>query len=157
MLLREHVSRNAAGKGRAVLEGLLCGSAPIEACFKANPLDEEGAVQAGIVKWIDGTGRQPPTWETLLKAMNYARIAQQHIQSLKVDLGISQVNTCLTETFICTPSYVRSNALACIHATVQLVYTVGINHIVHMYVMHSSHTQAMDALTGPTSRDQRTH
>ena len=95
MLLREHVSRKAAGKGRAVLEVLLCDASTIEACFTNNPRDEEDAVQAGVVKWIGGTGKQPTTWETILYAMNFARIAQQHIQSLKEDLGIPQVNTCI--------------------------------------------------------------
>ena len=50
-------------------------------------LDEEGAVQAGLVKWSGGLGLQPPTWQVLLEAMTFARIAQQHVQGLKETLG----------------------------------------------------------------------
>ena len=88
MLLREHVSRNAAGKGNALLEGLWLDMPMIRACFKDNPQDEEEAVQAGIVKWIEGTGRQPPIWGILLKAMHYARIGHQHVQNLTEDLSL---------------------------------------------------------------------
>ena len=82
------MSRNAAGKGRALLEGLWLDTPVIRACFKDYPQDEEEAVQAGIVKWIEGTGRQPPTWETLLKAMHYARIGHHHVQNLREDLSL---------------------------------------------------------------------
>ena len=86
MLIREHVSRAAAGKGRAVLEVLLRDAATIEACFKDK--EEEEAVQAGIIKWMGGTGRQPPTWETLLKAMKFAKIGQHYTQNLKEEIGL---------------------------------------------------------------------
>ena len=62
--------------GRAVLEGVWLDAATIESCFRNNPLDEEAAVQAGLVKWVEGTGRQPPTWGALLEAMEDAEIAQ---------------------------------------------------------------------------------
>ena len=88
MLLREHVSRNAAGKGNALLEGLWLDMPMIRACFKDNPLDEEAAVQAGIVKWIEGTGCQPPTCGVLLKAMKFAKIGHQHVQNLTEDLSL---------------------------------------------------------------------
>ena len=88
MLFREHVSRNAAGKGKEVLEGLWLDAPAIQQCFGDNPLNEEAAVQAGIIKWSDGTYRQPLTWETLLKAMNFAKIAQQHVDNLQKDLGL---------------------------------------------------------------------
>ena len=93
MFLRKHVSRKAVGKGRALLEVLLCNEAEIGACFKDNHLDEEGAVQAGIIKWIGGMGHQPPTWETLLKAMDVANFAQQDVQILEKDLGLSNMST----------------------------------------------------------------
>ena len=86
-LLRKYVSRNAAGKGRAVLEGVELDSGTIEACFQSNPLNEEGAVQAGLIRWKDGQGR-PPTWEVLIEAMEYANVAQQHIVGLKKELGL---------------------------------------------------------------------
>ena len=88
MLLRKHVSRNASSKGRAVLEGLWLEAAVIEACFGDNPLNEEAAVQAGIIRWIEGRGRQPPTWGVLLEAMDFAGISQQYLESLKKDLGL---------------------------------------------------------------------
>ena len=59
-----------------------------EACFNDNPLDEEAAVQAGVIKWAGGKGHQPPTWEILLEAMMFAEIAQQYIQGIKKDLGL---------------------------------------------------------------------
>ena len=84
-LLRTYVSRNAAGNGKAILEGVRLASNTIEACFQSNPLDEEGAVQAGLIRWKDGQGR-PPTWEVLIDAMQYAGVAQQHIDGLKAAL-----------------------------------------------------------------------
>ena len=87
VLLRKHVSRKAAGKGRAVLEGVWLDAPTIEACFRDNPRDEEAAVQAGLTKWVEGKGRQPPTWEVLLEAMDDAEVAQQDIQDLKTALS----------------------------------------------------------------------
>ena len=86
-LFRKYVSRNSAGKGRAVLEGVELYAGTIEACFRSNPLDDEEAVQAGLIRWKDGQGL-PPTWSVLFEAMDYAGIAQQHIQSLKEELGL---------------------------------------------------------------------
>ena len=89
MLLRKHVSKKAAGKERALLEVLLCDAAKVKTCFRDNPLNEEEAVQAGLVEWMGGNvGRQPPTWEVLLQAMDIAEIAKQHVQSLSKDLGL---------------------------------------------------------------------
>ena len=84
---RIHVSRTAAGKGKAVLEGVGLYTTTIGPCFEDNQ-DVESAVQAGLTKWIEGTGLQPPTWQVLLDAMEYAQIGQQHIQDLKADLGL---------------------------------------------------------------------
>ena len=86
MLLRKYVSRKAAGKGRAVLEGVGLDSDEIEACFQSYPRDEEGAVQAGLIKWKDGQGL-PSTWKVLTDAMTYAELAQQHIHDLKAELS----------------------------------------------------------------------
>ena len=83
ILFRTFVSRNAAKKGRAVLEGVGLLTETIDACFSSHPLDEEEAVQAGLTRWSGGQGRQPPTWEVLISAMEYAKIAQQHIEDLK--------------------------------------------------------------------------
>ena len=83
------MSRKAAGKGRALLEVLLCDAAEVEKCFGGSPLKEEEAVQAGLIKWMGGkVGQQPPTWEVLLEAMDFAEIDEQHVLSLSKDLGL---------------------------------------------------------------------
>ena len=87
MLFRTHVSRKAAGKARAVLEGLGLDQPTINACFTAHPLNEEEAVQEGLTRWYGGKGTQPPTWNVLITAMKYAEIAQQDIGELKQKLG----------------------------------------------------------------------
>ena len=84
ILFRKYVSRKAATKGRAVLEGVGLDSCTIQASF--NSASEEAAVQDGLIKWKDGQGRQPPTWEVLISAMEYAEISQQHIEDLKKEL-----------------------------------------------------------------------
>ena len=84
ILFRKHVSRQAATKGRAVLEGVGLDSGTIKACF--SNASEEEAVQDGLIRWKDGQGTQPPTWCVLLDAMEYAHIAQQHIEDLKENL-----------------------------------------------------------------------
>ena len=82
-----YVSRNAEGQARAVLEGVGLDTSTIDACFSAHPLNDEETVQAGLVRWRDSQGnKQPPTWEVLISAMEYARIAQQHIKELKEKL-----------------------------------------------------------------------
>ena len=88
VLFRRHVSKRAAGKGRAVLEEVLLDAATIEACFRNRPLNEEEAVQAGLTKWAQGKGHQPPTWGVLLEAMENAEIPQQDINDLKASLGL---------------------------------------------------------------------
>ena len=96
VLFRTHVSRKAAGKGRAVLEGVGLCTATIDACFCNHPRNEEEAVQAGLVKWSGGQGRQPPTWQVLLEAVMFARIAQEHVQGLKEKLGVHVQGTLFT-------------------------------------------------------------
>ena len=80
------MSRRAAGKGRAILEGLGLDSPQIDSLISGNRRDEE-AVQAGLIKWSDGCSRTTPTWKVLLSAMEYARFPQQDVQSLKQKLG----------------------------------------------------------------------
>ena len=99
MLFRKNVSRAAAGKGRAVLEGVWLDAATIESCFRSNPLDEEAAVQAGLTKWVEGKGRQPPTWEALIEAMKDAEIRPAHLKRLKTNL--LKVHTCVIEVTAC--------------------------------------------------------
>ena len=89
MLFRRHISRRAAGKGRAVLEGVGLDVPTIAACFTAHPLKEEEAVQEGLTKWCGGEGFQPPTWGVLVEAIEYANIAQQDIGALRRALSSS--------------------------------------------------------------------
>ena len=86
-LFRIHVSRKAAGKARVLLEGLELDQNTIDACFSAHPLDHEAIVQDGLTRWSGGKGTQPPTWNVLIAAMDYAEIAQQDIGELKQKLG----------------------------------------------------------------------
>ena len=88
MLFRKHVSRRAADKGRAVLEGVGLDASTIQTCFEDNPRNVEEAVQTGLTKWSKGQGLQPSTWRVLLQAMSYSEIAQQHIRDLKTELGL---------------------------------------------------------------------
>ena len=88
ILFRKYVSRQAAKKGRAVLEGVGLHTEAIDACFSSHPLDEEGAVQEGLTKWSSGQSYKPPTWEVLLEAMEHAQIAQEHVHGLKKELGL---------------------------------------------------------------------
>ena len=85
MLFRRFVSRNAAGSGRAVLEGVGLSHEAIQMCYKNSSQDEEEAIQSGLMKWRDGSG-DSPTWEVLIDAMGYAKIGVQHIQEMKEDL-----------------------------------------------------------------------
>ena len=87
-LFRTYVSKNAAGKARAVLEGVGLDAPTIAACVSANPLKDEETVQEGLTRWCGGKGTQPPTWGDLIGAMKYADIAQQYIQGLKNELDL---------------------------------------------------------------------
>ena len=89
MLFRKHISRRAAGNGRAVLEGVGLDAPTIAACFTAHHSNEEEAVQEGLTKWCGGAGFQPPTWGVLVEAIEYANIAQQDIEALKRALSRS--------------------------------------------------------------------
>ena len=88
VLFRVHVSRTAAAKGRAILEGVGLDTATIDTCFEDHPQHVVEVVQAGLKTWCGGQGNQPPTWDVLLRAMEYAEVPQQHIQDLKTDLGL---------------------------------------------------------------------
>ena len=117
ILFRKYVSRKAATKGRAVLEGVGLPTETIDACFTSHPLDEEGAVQAGLTRWSGGQGLQPPTWEVLISAMEYANIAQQHIEDLRKEL-CTQLVCCCTRWKLraCVCACVRAYLRACVHA-----------------------------------------
>ena len=85
MLFRSFVSRQAAGKGRAVLEGVGLLSEVIDMCYVDHPHSEEEAVQAGLIKWRNGGGDQP-TWRVLMDAIVYAQIGSQHLRTLEEEL-----------------------------------------------------------------------
>ncbi len=88
MLFRKHVSRRAADKGRAVLEGAGLDGPTIQTCFVNHPQDVEGFVHTGLTKWSGGQGLQPPTWKVLLQAMSDAEMAQQDIRDLETVLSL---------------------------------------------------------------------
>ena len=98
ILFRKYVSRKAAGKGRAVLEGVGLDSETIGACFSS--LNEEEAVQAGLIKWCGGLGNKLPSWRVLFAAMEYAQIAQQHVHDLKKESGLFG-KQCVTGVCVC--------------------------------------------------------
>ena len=85
-LFRIHVSRKAAGRANAVLEGLGLDIPTISACIAAK--NDEEAIQEGLIRWRGGEGHQPPTWGVLVEAMEYAQLAQQDVQGLKAELGL---------------------------------------------------------------------
>ena len=82
------MSRRAAGKGKAVLEGVGLDAPTIDMCFEDHSKTVEEAIQTGLKKWSGGQSRKPPTWQVLLGAMIYAEISQQDIQGLKTALGL---------------------------------------------------------------------
>ena len=108
LLFRTYVSRTAATRGRAILEGVGLVTMTIAACFSSNPLDDEEAVQDGLTRWSSGQGHQPPTWEVLISAMEYAAIAQQHIEALKKRLGLLGI------LCVCVCVCVRARARVCV-------------------------------------------
>ena len=116
VLFTTHVSRKAAGRRRAILEGVGLDSSTITACFNANPLDDEAAVQEGLTTWTGGQGRQPPTWGVLIEAMEYAGIAQMYIYDLEEKLGmlfaVEVCNVCLHVCMVCMCTCVH----ACMHS-----------------------------------------
>ena len=78
------MSRQAWGKGRALLEALGLTRAQTARCYGLHPLNEEESVQDGLQAWIEG-GRNT-TWGDLLRAMETAGIAIQQRDGLKEEL-----------------------------------------------------------------------
>ena len=85
MLFRTHVSKIAAAKGRAILEGVGLPAAARDTCYANHPSDVEEAVQSGLIKWRD-SGESSCTWAVLLNAMEYAEVGVQRIRKLKEEL-----------------------------------------------------------------------
>ena len=86
ILIRKYVSRQAAKKARALLEGVGLHTEAIDTCFCNHSNDVEEAVQAGLIKWSQIY--KTPTWEVLHEAMEHAQIAQVHVYGLKKELGL---------------------------------------------------------------------
>ena len=84
VLLRTYVSRQACGKGRALLEALGLTRAQIAGCYYIQPQEEEDSVQKGLQTWIDRNINA--TWRDVLDAMETAEIAIQPRDKLKKKL-----------------------------------------------------------------------
>ena len=85
VLFRKHISRQAAGKGKAILEWVGLTPQEIKFCYQNNPFNEEEAIQDGLDKWREIQGDHC-TWQVLLEAMKFAGIAQQHCSELVEEL-----------------------------------------------------------------------
>ena len=75
-----------------MLEGIGLAPETIEACYVSYPRNEEEAVQAGLIKWAEGSC---PTWRMLLTAMEYAGVAQHHCQGLRDKLYQKLTGKCV--------------------------------------------------------------
>ena len=100
ILFRTYVSRPSAGKGRAVLEGIGLAPETIRACYGRHPLEEEEAVQDGLIKWAEGHHGYSPTWRMLLTAMEYAGVAQHYCRKLRDELYQKLTGKCVL-TWMC--------------------------------------------------------
>ena len=78
------MSRQACGKGRALLEALGLTSTQIAKFYGMYALNEEESVQDGLQAWIGGDINA--TWRDLLEAMKTAGIAIQQRDRLKKEL-----------------------------------------------------------------------
>ena len=81
------MSRNAPGKGRALLEALRLTAQQIEGYYGNDPLNEVEAVQARLQGRV---GERDPTWGDLLKAMKDAGINVQHCNDLEIALSTNK-------------------------------------------------------------------
>lgn len=93
MYFRTYVSRNAATKGQAVLDGVGLQHETKVMWYSKHPLNEEEAVQSGLIEWRDTMG-DSATWVVLLDSMAFAKIGVQHIEKLKEVLQRGAVFCC---------------------------------------------------------------
>ena len=93
------MSRQSAGKGRAVLEYLGLDGSEIEMFYVKKLKDEEEAVQSGLLEWASGKAKshRPTTWEVLIGAMEHGGIRVKDIDQLKEEL---QKGVC-TYLYVC--------------------------------------------------------
>ena len=103
------MSRQACGRGRALLEALGLSGAEIAKCYSMHPLNEEESVQQGLQVWMEGGANT--TWDALLKAMETAGIAVQQRDGLKEELcsstGDSTWTAAVAHACVCACAYVR--------------------------------------------------
>ena len=86
-LFRKYVSRNAFSKGRAVLEWVGLDPEVVNHCYGSPTLDEEAAIQKGMLKWRETHGNVPLIVASpILEAMKFADIVQQHCSELVEEL-----------------------------------------------------------------------
>ena len=84
VLFRKHVSRQGAGKGKAILEYLGLTPELIDLCYQDNPRNEEEAIQVGLKKWQ--TQGDHCTWQDLLEGMTFAGFGEQRCSQLVQEL-----------------------------------------------------------------------
>ena len=84
VVVRRYVSRQAYGKGRALLEALGLSTAKIKKYYGMYPLNEEESVQEGILAWIGE--HLNSTWGDVLNAMKVSGIAIQQCKGLEEEL-----------------------------------------------------------------------
>ena len=101
VLFRKHISRQCAGKGKAILEFVGLTRAQIQLCYQNNPLNEEEAIQDGLHKWSETHGDRC-TWEVLLDAMKFACISRQHCMELVQELHQSMQCEWVTFPLTCS-------------------------------------------------------
>ena len=78
-----------------MLEGIGLPPETIRACYGRHPLEEEEAVQDGLIKWAEGHHDFSPTWRMLLNAMEYAGVAQHHCRKLRKELYQKLIGKCV--------------------------------------------------------------
>lgn len=83
------MSRKSALKGRAVLAYVGFDAPAIAMFYANNPMNEEEAVQTGLLEWASGNAmsRHPTTWKVLIGAMHHAEISKQTVEELKAEIG----------------------------------------------------------------------
>ena len=115
------MSRTVGDNAEIVLEGVGLKEATIRACFNDNNNKQEKAVQAGLIKWAEGQGKQPPTWKVLVEAMKHAEIKPDTIEGLKKELkGMLSVllsSVCAVASgacLLCMASYKSTFDMECV-------------------------------------------
>ena len=115
VLFRKHINRQAAGKGKAILEWVGLTRQEIKFCYQNNPFNEEEAIQDSLDKWRETHGDHC-TWQVLLDAIKFAGIEQQHCSELVKELHHrmqGDVTFPVTNALLCTELAVTSMCVRC--------------------------------------------